>query len=179
MLSRNETLDDIVDAITERFIPITSANRVTRWNDLSGVGWGSESVPQTRSTRALDCPFFHRLLSCSKWCFVRFLSLLNVEILRIFRFRGGLGDIRLLFVTSKKRRDIVDSILLYFLSHNEFACLCSLYHEGYSGRHPHICGTSRFQKICRRIWELSIAVTNYIFYLRILSLMMSECLRIN
>lgn len=129
MLSRNETLDDIVDAITERFIPITSANRVTQWNDLSGVGWGSESVPQTRSTRSLDCPFSHRLLSRSEWCFAgRTISIaLNVEILRIFRFRGGRGDIRVRFVTSKKRRDIVDSVLLYFLSHNEFACLCAPY----------------------------------------------------
>lgn len=39
MLVRNETLDDIVDAITERFISITRANRVTQWNDFSGVGF--------------------------------------------------------------------------------------------------------------------------------------------
>lgn len=44
VLVQNETLDDIVDAITERFILITSANRVTcnsmkRFVGMSGVGF--------------------------------------------------------------------------------------------------------------------------------------------
>lgn len=105
---------------------------------------------------------------------LRFLSHWTVKYYASSASAEGAGI--LAFDLLQARNDAISLIAFFSISShtmNSLVCVLLIYHEGYSGRHPHICATLRFQKICRRIGQLFIAVTNYIFYFRTLNVIMS------
>lgn len=94
---RNEMLDNMIDVITECFISITSANRVTWWNGLSvrapGAGFVrigfSHPGPLSPSVRVRPLSPLSFSSFVPNRCFAdRSISImLNVEVLRVFHLR--------------------------------------------------------------------------------------------
>lgn len=128
-------------------------NSMKRFVGMSKVGFIRIGSPNS-----IRYPFWLFILSSPSFSFrndvspaARFLSHWTLKYYSSFRFRGASRDIRVLFVTSKKRRGIVDNVLLYFLSHDRFACALYIARDIQKDI-PMFCG--RFQKICDICWNL-------------------------
>lgn len=93
--------------------------------------------------------------------------MLNVEVLRIFHFRGSVRGGRVPFVTARNGAVFAVGTLRHFLSHGRFAFARSFCTDGntWGETYPYfhtasrnICGVSRYFR------KLFTAVTSYILY---------------